>query len=75
MHGVRHEFTTAWRDICTHFRLLIVYQEEMNEGAEEPRGKARIALVICHIQIDMTTINQAFCLVMMWNPDTAFKTL
>lgn len=55
----------AQRSICTYFHLLIVYQEEMNEGAEEPRGKARVALVICQIQIDMTTLNQAFFLVMM----------
>lgn len=63
----------AERGICTYFRLLIVYQEEMNEGAEEPTGKATAALIICHIQIDMTTLNQAFFLVMMGNLDTAFK--
>lgn len=38
----------AQRGICTYFHLLIVYQGEMNEGAEEPRGKARVALVISH---------------------------
>lgn len=46
----------------------------MNEGAEEPRGKVRVALVICHIQIDMTTLKQAFFLARR-NLDTAFKTL
>ena len=55
----------AQRGTCTYFRLLIVYQGEMNGGAEEPRGKPRAALVICHIQTDTTTLNQAFFLLMM----------
>lgn len=45
----------------------------MNEGAEEPEGNVRVALVICHIQTDMTTLNHTF-LVMMRNLDTAFET-
>lgn len=66
MHDIRHKFTTGTKGhLYTYFRLLIGYQGEMNEGAEEPRGKARVALVICHIQIDMTTLNEAFFLVMM----------
>ena len=37
--------------------------------------KPELASVICHIQIDMTTLNHAFFLVMMGSLDTAFKTL
>lgn len=38
----------AQDSVCTYFHLLIVYQVEMNEEAEEPRGKVRITVVIYH---------------------------